>query len=145
MYLGQYTYMLDDKGRLTIPSRYREELPSEVVVTRGMDRCLALYPPRVWQELSDKVTSLPLTNPRGRALRRHFFAPAANLELDRQGRILIPEHLREYAGLDLSSEVLVIGLYNFIELWNPQRWHDQNEQQLAELDEDHGIWEGVGI
>mgnify|MGYP000400851008 CR=1 FL=1 len=98
-----------------------------------------------WQELSDKVTSLPLTSPRGRALRRHFFAPAANLELDRQGRILIPEHLREYAGLDLSSEVLVIGLYNFIELWNPQRWQDQNEQQLAELDEDHGIWEGVDI
>jgi len=129
VYLGQYTYMLDDKGRLTIPSRYREELPSEVVVTRGMDRCLALYPPRVWQELSDKVTSLPLTSPRGRALRRHFFAPAANLELDRQGRILI----------------LVIGLYNFIELWNPQRWQDQNEQQLAELDEDHGIWEGVDI
>lgn len=145
MFLGQFSYTLDSKGRLTIPSRFRDELPAEIVVTRGLDRCLTVYPIDVWEEISRKVTSLPITDPRGRALRRVFFADAVNAELDRQGRVLIPDRLREYAGLDLSSEVVVVGLDRIIELWDPERWNRQNDDQMEIIGEDPAIWESLRI
>jgi MraZ protein len=141
--LGQFTYTLDDKGRLTIPSRFRDELPVNIVVTRGLDRCLTVYPIDVWKEISQKVTSLPYTDPRGRTLRRVFFADAVAVELDKQGRVLIPDRLREHAGLDLSSEVLVVGLDRFIELWDPARWESQNETETA--NGDPALWADLGI
>jgi len=145
MFLGRFTYTLDSKGRLTIPSRFRDGLPTEIVVTRGMDRCLVVYPIDVWKEISGKVTSLSITNPRARSLRRLLFADAINLELDKQGRILIPDRLREYAGLELSSDVLVIGLDSFIELWDTERWQAQNETQMEVLEDDPAIWESLQI
>jgi MraZ protein len=145
MFLGQFSYTLDSKGRLTIPSRFREELPAEIVVTRGLDRCLVVYPIEVWREISQKVTSLPITDPRGRALRRVFFADAADAELDKQGRVLIPDRLREYAGLDLSSEVVIVGLDRFIELWDPARWESQNDNQVEIMTEDPALWEDLQI
>jgi MraZ protein len=145
MFLGQHAYTLDDKGRLTIPARFREELSSEIILTRGLDRCLVVYPIDVWEELSRKVTSLPITDPRGRALRRVFFADAINAELDRQGRILIPERLRAYAGLELSSEVSIVGLDRFIELWSPARWEEENQNQMEIMDEDPALWESLQI
>ena len=111
MFLGQYTYSLDDKGRLTIPSRFREELAGRnIVVTRGLDRCLTIYPIAEWEEIAQKVNALPITDPRGRALRRIFFADAMSAELDHQGRSLIPDRLREYAGLDLTAEIVDRGV-----------------------------------
>jgi MraZ protein len=145
LFLGQFTYTLDNKGRLTIPSRFRDELPIEIVVTRGLDRCLSVYPMDVWKEISQKVTSLPITDPRGRTLRRVFFADAVAAELDKQGRVLIPDRLREYAGLDLTSEVLVVGLDRFIELWDPARWERQNSTQTEVIDEDPALWAGLQI
>jgi MraZ protein len=145
MFLGQFSYTLDSKGRLTIPSRFRDELPAEIVVTRGLDRCLVVYPIDVWEEISQKVTSLPITDPRGRALRRVFFADAVNAELDKQGRILIPDRLREYAGFDLSSEVVIVGLDRFMELWQPERWETQNESQMEIMSEDPALWESLQI
>jgi MraZ protein len=145
MFLGQFSYTLDSKGRLTIPSRFREELPVQIVVTRGLDRCLVVYPIEVWREISQKVTSLPITDPRGRALRRVFFADAADAELDKQGRVLIPDRLREYAGLDLSSEVVIVGLDRFIELWNPARWESQNDSQMEIMTEDPALWDDLQI
>lgn len=145
MFLGQYSYTLDSKGRLTIPSRYREELPVEVVLTRGLDRCLVVYPIDVWEEISQKVTSLPITDPRGRTLRRVFFADAISAELDRQGRMLIPDRLRNYAGLELSSEVAIVGLDRFIELWSPRRWEEVNQSQIDVIDEDPALWENLHI
>ena len=145
MFLGQFSYTLDSKGRLTIPSRFREGLPAEVVVTRGFDRCLAVYPIDVWKEISEKVTSLSITDRRARSLRRQLFADAINLELDRQGRILIPDRLREYAGLDPSSDVVIVGLESFIELWDPERWSVQNSSQMETVDEDPAIWESLQI
>ncbi|MGC9468545.1 MAG: division/cell wall cluster transcriptional repressor MraZ [Anaerolineae bacterium] len=145
MFLGQFSYTLDSKGRLTIPSRFRDELPEQIVITRGLDRCLVVYPIDVWKEISQKVTSLPITDPRGRTLRRVFFADAMDAELDRQGRVLIPDRLREYAGLDLSSEVAIVGLDRFIELWNPDRWEKQNESQEEIMSEDPEIWENLPI
>jgi MraZ protein len=145
MLLGQYAYTLDSKGRLTVPSRFRDELPPEVVVTRGLDRCLVVYPLDVWEEIAQKVTSLPITDPRGRALRRVFFADAINVELDRQGRILVPDRLREYAGLDLSSEVVIVGLDRFLELWDPERWEQDNDQRMKVMEEDPALWENLQI
>ncbi len=145
MFLGQFSYKLDSKGRLTIPSRYREELPTEIVVTRGMDRCLAVYPIDGWKVMSEKVTSLPITDPRARSLRRQLFADAINLELDRQGRILIPDRLREYAGLELSSDVVIVGLDSFVELWDPERWRIQNDSQMETLEDETAVWESLRI
>ena len=145
MLLGQFSYTLDSKGRLTIPSRFREELTVEIVVTRGLDRCLTVYPIEVWREISRKVTSLPITDPRGRALRRVFFADAVDAELDKQGRVLIPDRLREYAGLDLSSEVVIVGLDRFIELWDPNRWESQNDNQIEIMGEDPALWDNLQI
>lgn len=129
MFLGRYAHTLDAKGRLAIPARFREELAGGVVLTRGIDRCLALYPMSSWIPLAEKVNALPITDPDARAFRRMVFAEAVNLELDGQGRILVPPELRQYAGLD--REAYVVGVHSSIEIWNPVRW----QEQLAAIDE----------
>ncbi len=146
MFLGQYTYSVDDKGRLTIPSRFRDELGGRnIVITRGLDRCLTIYPLDVWDEIAQKVNALPITDPRGRALRRIFFADAMNVELDRQGRVLVPDRLREYAGFELSAEIVIVGLDRFLEVWTPQRWEEANVHQAEMMDEDPALWENLKI
>lgn len=122
MFLGRHTHNLDAKGRLAIPARYREALASGVVLTRGIDRCLALYPMDAWLPLAQKVSALPLTDADARNFRRMVFAEATDLGLDGQGRILIPPDLRRYAGLE--REALVVGVDTSIEIWSPQRWDD---------------------
>jgi MraZ protein len=145
MFLGHHVYTLDSKGRLTIPSRFREELTGGIVVTRGLDRCLAIYPMEIWEEIAQKVNALPITSPQGRALRRIFFADALDVELDRQGRILVPERLREYAGLTTSSEAVVVGLNRFMELWEPEAWQAQNDHQTEMMEENPTLWENLPI
>lgn len=145
MFLGQYTYTLDGKGRLTIPARFREEFTGAAVVTRGLDHCLTIYPLTVWEEIAQKVNALPITDPRGRALRRIFFADAMNATLDHQGRVLLPDRLREYAGVDLNAEVVIVGLDRFLELWSPQRWEEANARQIEMMDEDPALWENLQI
>ena len=144
MFLGQYSYTLDSKGRLIIPARYREHLQGEVVVTRGLDRCITVYPINVWEEISQKVTALPITDRRGRMLRRIFFADANKIELDRQGRILLPDRLREYAGLATGAEVSIVGLDRFIEIWEPEQWQ-KNEEQTEFMAGDPEIWQDVNL
>ncbi len=146
MFLGQYTHALDDKGRLTIPSRFRDDLAGRnVIITRGLDRCLTVYPMAVWEEIAQKVNALPITDPRGRALRRIFFADATDAELDRQGRVLVPDRLREYAGLEPAAEAVIVGLDRFIEVWSPQRWEEANAHQMELMDEDPALWENLHI
>ena len=145
MFLGQHTYTLDPKGRLTIPSRFREGLTDGVVVTRGLDRCLTVYPLEVWEEIAQKVNALPITSPQGRALRRLFFADASDAVPDRQGRILLPDRLREYAGIPPTSEVVVVGLDRFLELWNPKRWIEENARELEMMEDDPALWEKLQV
>ncbi len=145
MFLGQYAYTLDSKGRLIIPSRFREELAEGLVITRGLDRCLSLYPLDVWREIARKVNELPITSAQGRALRRLFFADAADVSLDSQGRMLVPERLREYAALILSHEVVVVGLDRYMELWSPSQWEVQNTEQLEMMKENPALWENLKI
>lgn len=141
MFLGQYEHTIDAKGRMALPARYRERLASGVVVTRGFDACLLVYPLEQWTPLAERVASLSISDPDVRALRRLLFADAADLDLDRQGRILLPASLRNYAGLD--REAVVVGMHSFIEIWSPEAWSQQRDslereglavaERLAEL------------
>jgi MraZ protein len=130
MFLGRFAHSLDAKGRLAIPARFRDDLAGGIVLTRGIDRCLALYPMATWLPLAEKVSALPITDPDARSFRRMVFAEASHLELDGQGRILLPPDLRRYAELD--REAYVIGVNTSIEIWSPERW----EAQMALIDQD---------
>lgn len=122
MFWGEYAHQLDSKGRLIIPARYRTHLDEGAILTRGIDRNLVIYPRDVWDVISAQLNDMPITNPTARALRRLLFSGAVELSLDRQGRVLIPAYLRQYA--TLNGEVLVIGMETFVEIWHPQSWHE---------------------
>ena len=126
MFLGEFEHTMDDKGRLAIPSRFREELGDGVVVTRGFDRCLMGFPRAVWERLAQQVSSLSLGQGEARNLRRLLFSGAADIMLDKQGRILIPQNLREYA--ELGDQVIVAGLNTHFEIWANERWNQVLEQ-----------------
>ncbi|MCS7051631.1 MAG: division/cell wall cluster transcriptional repressor MraZ [Thermomicrobium sp.] len=130
MFLGRYTHAIDDKGRLAIPARFREAFRGQGVLTRGIDRCLTLYPMSSWQPLAEKVSALSISDPDARAFRRMVFAEATVVEFDRQGRILLPPELREYAGLE--REAIVVGVHSYIEIWSPEGWATQAELLAAE-------------
>ena len=124
MFYGRFAHSIDDKGRLILPSKARLELGLAVYVTRGIDRCLYLYPRSEWERLSQKIRQLPLTNQDARQFRRFFYGEAAELEVDKQGRILLPGYLREYA--NLASEVVLIGAEDHLELWNADAYKQEN-------------------
>jgi MraZ protein len=121
MFLGEYTHTLDDKGRLTLPAKYRVELAVGLVVTRGIDKCLFVFPMPEWQTLSGKLSALPLTDPQAREFQRLIFSGANDTELDKQGRVLLPQYLRDYAGL--HGDVIVAGLNTHMEIWAPDAWN----------------------
>jgi MraZ protein len=123
VFLGRYEHTIDSKGRLAVPARYRPALERGLVITRGIDRCLTIYPMAAWETLAEKVNALPIADPNARALRRLFFAEASDAELDRQGRIIVPSALRTYAGLD--DVAIIVGMNTAIEVWSPTRWNEQ--------------------
>lgn len=141
MFLGRHTHNIDAKGRLALPARYRDQLEEGVVVTRGFDPCLLVYPMASWQPLAEQVSALSISDPDVRKLRRMLFAEAADAQLDKQGRILIPTTLRDFAQLD--REAVVVGMDSFIEIWSPSGWAAQSDaldregaaiaERLAEL------------
>lgn len=121
MFLGEYAHTIDDKGRLTLPAKYRAELAAGVVVTRGIDKCLFVFPMEQWKKLAEQVSALPLTDPYAREFRRLIFSGATDTELDKQGRMLLPQYLRDYAALD--GNVIVAGLDTHMEIWTPEAWN----------------------
>lgn len=127
MFLGEYTHTLDDKGRLIIPAKFRDQLERGLVITRGLDGCLFVFTHDDWQRLTEILAEkLPFTQGAARQLSRFLFAGADDTTMDRQGRILIPPYLREYA--QLESEVVIAGSNTRLELWNPQRWREAMAQ-----------------
>jgi len=122
MFLGRFAHNLDAKGRLAIPARFRAVLEDGVVLTRGIDRCVTAYPMPDWNDLAEKISALSMTDPNARQFRRMMFAEAANLDLDGQGRIVLPAALREFAGID--REVVVVGVNSSFEIWSPERWRE---------------------
>jgi MraZ protein len=133
MFLGEFVHTIDSKGRLAIPARFRSALDEGLVVTRGIDRCLAIYPMQEWRRLAERVSALPMANRRARAFRRLVFAAACHCVPDKQGRVLIPPRLREYAGLD--GEVFVTGLNTYAEVWNPALWVAERERVEGDGDD----------
>ena len=136
MFLGEYQHSIDDKGRLIIPAKFREALGTEFIVTRGLDNCLFIYPVEEWQQLEQKLKSLPMMKADARAFARFFFSGAAECEWDKQGRVNVPSHLREYAKLD--KECIVIGVSNRVEIWDKATWEQytvQSQQSVNEIAE----------
>ena len=142
MFLGEFIHTIDEKGRLTVPAKFRADLAAGLVVTRGIDRCLAIYPMEEWRRLAGQVSALPMTDRRARAFRRLVFANASDAIPDKQGRVLIPPRLREYAGLD--GEVVVTGLNTYIEVWNPDSWGEERERVEGDGADIEG-WAALGI
>ena len=121
MFLGEFQHTVDQKGRLAIPAKFREELADGAVVTRGLDKCLVIYPGSEWASLAERVSRLPQTQPNVRTLSRLLFSGAVDLSLDSQGRTILPQYLRTYAGI--AANVAVIGLYQRIEVWGLEEWN----------------------
>ena len=120
MLLGEFKHNLDTKGRMAIPAKFRDKLEAGAIITRGIDNCLFVFANNEWEVLAKKLVALPLAQANSRAFARLMLAGATDVELDNQGRILIPDYLRKYAGL--SKSVVVAGLYNRIEIWDEAAW-----------------------
>lgn len=125
MFMSEYNHTVDAKGRLIIPSKFRETLGEEFVVSKGMDGCLFVYANDDWNAFEQKLTSLPLINKEARQFARFFLAGAAQVELDKQGRILLPAGLRDFA--DLDKDVVLVGVGSRIEIWSKEKWDAMNE------------------
>lgn len=120
MFLGEYTYSIDDKKRLAIPAKFRQALNKKAIITRGLDNCLFLYPAGEWEKLAKKLSQLPLSQADARGFARIMLAGAMEVSLDRLGRILIPDYLKKYASL--QKKVVIAGLYNRVEIWDEKNW-----------------------
>lgn len=129
--MGQYNHTIDVKGRLIVPSKYRDILGDEFVVTKGLDGCLFVYDNAEWQAFEKKLKELPLNNTDARKFTRYFLAGAATAEVDKQGRILIPSVLREFAGLE--KDVTLIGVGSRVEIWSTDRY--EGNVSCEEMDE----------
>ena len=128
MFIGEYQHSLDSKNRIIVPSKLREELGSKFVITKGLDGCLYAYPLDEWKKLEDKMKTLPLTNKDARAFVRFFFSGACEVEIDKQGRGLIPQNLKEYAAIE--KEIVSIGVLQRVEIWSKERWNEYNESDI---------------
>ncbi len=122
MFIGEYEHSVDEKGRLVLPSKFRALLADGCVVTKGQEGCLYILPRAEWETMAADVSSLPLTDRRGRNWGRIFFGSSEELSVDKQGRVMVPAKLRQWAGVD--REVAVVGVNTRIELWEPQKWAD---------------------
>ncbi|PIZ88254.1 MAG: cell division/cell wall cluster transcriptional repressor MraZ [Candidatus Nealsonbacteria bacterium CG_4_10_14_0_2_um_filter_39_15] len=121
MFIGEYRHTIDTKKRLALPAKFRKELGKTVVITRGLDSCLIVYPLKEWRVMSDKLGKLPLSQTEARGFARVMLSGAMAVGVDGLGRVLIPEYLKGYAGL--KKNVIICGLYNRLEIWDAQKWN----------------------
>jgi len=121
MFIGEYSHNLDEKGRVAVPAKFRSLLKGGAVATRGLDNCLFLYTKKEWQELAIKLSKLPISQANTRAFSRLMLAGAMDVDFDNQGRIMLPEYLRKFAGL--KKKLIIAGLYNRLEIWDEATWN----------------------
>ncbi|PJK17952.1 cell division/cell wall cluster transcriptional repressor MraZ [Chryseomicrobium excrementi] len=136
MFMGEYQHSLDAKGRLIVPAKFREHLEGSFVITRGLDQCLFGYPMEEWRKLEEKLKELPLTKKDARAFTRFFFSGATEVEIDKQGRIMLPANLREYAKME--KECVVLGVSSRFEIWAKDAWDgyaEESEESFNEIAE----------
>lgn len=128
MFIGEYQHSLDEKSRVIIPSKYRERLGNEFVLTKGLDGCLFIYPLSEWVIFEQKLKNLPLTNTNARKFVRFFLSGAVECTLDKQGRILIPNSLKVYS--EIKKDIVFIGMGNHIEIWSKSKWDTYNDEEV---------------
>jgi MraZ protein len=136
MFIGEYSHNLDDKGRLAIPIKFRRDLTKGAVVTRGLDNCLFLYTKSEWEKLAGKLAALPISQANSRAFARLMLAGAMDVPMDKQGRVILPEYLRNFAGIKKAT--IIAGLYNRLELWDETSWQNyknSTEKESSEIAE----------
>jgi len=141
--LGQYNHNIDEKGRVSVPAKFREELGMSFIVTKGLDNCLFAYSKEEWSKFEEKLKTLPLTNPNARNFIRFFFSGATECEIDKQGRINLPQNLRDYA--ELTKEVTVIGVSTRVEIWNRDKWNSYTSDENMDVDDIASKMSELGI
>ncbi len=143
MFIGEYSHTIDNKGRMAVPVKMRAKLADGAVVTKGLDACLFIYPKSEWDIMAKKLAGLPISDKKARAFSRMMLAGAMEVEFDKQGRVLLPSYLREYASL--NSKAVVAGLYNRVEIWNEKNWNKYKAESNADSDEVSEHLSGLGI
>lgn len=132
MLIGEYLHTIDQKGRISVPSKFRKDLGTQLVLTRGLDKCLFLYPSGEWKELAEKLAKLPWGKAENRSFVRTMIAGATDVEIDALGRILIPDYLKVYARITESA--VIVGLYSRVEIWSPDLWANYSEIQRDNIE-----------
>ena len=136
MFIGEFNHNLDEKGRLSVPAKFRGELATGCILTRGLDGCLWLYTKEEWTKIAEEIAKLPVTSKNARSFSRFILSGAMDLELDKAGRINLPKYLADYAGV--KSKVVVTGMQNRLELWSGEKWEEfkkgmeENSDEVAE-------------
>jgi MraZ protein len=143
MFIGEFKHSIDDKGRVAIPAKFRETFKIGAIVTRGLDRCLFVFEKKEWDALAEKIKSLPISQANSRAFSRLMLGGAMEVNLDVQGRILLPDYLREYSGL--QKQAVIAGLYNRLEIWDEESWRKYKEKTEASSEDIAENLEGLGI
>jgi len=143
MLIGQYEHTIDSKKRLALPAKFRGELGDKVIITRGVDGCLFVYTEQEWQTASQKWSALTLTQTEARSFARMMLAGAMEVGLDKLGRILVPDYLKEYAGL--NKNVVICGLSNRLEIWDADKWETYKQEAEKGVDEIVSKLGGLGI
>lgn len=128
MFIGEYQHALDIKNRMIVPAKLRDGLGNRFVITKGLDGCLYAYPTQEWKILEEKLKMLPITNKDARSFVRFFFSGACEIETDKQGRGLIPQNLKEYAGIE--KEIVSIGVLSRVEIWSKEKWVKYNDSDI---------------
>lgn len=136
MFIGEYSYKVDEKGRLSVPAKFRDQLATGCILTRGLDKCLWLYTAEEWEKVAGSVSELPITQKDARSFSRFILSGAMDLKLDRTGRINLPKYLADYAGI--KNKVVVIGMHHRLEIWAEEKWNsfkeemEKNSEEVAE-------------
>lgn len=144
MFVGEYQHSLDVKGRIIIPAKLREGLGTRFMATKGLDNCIFLYPMEEWENIEAKVRSLPFTRADVRSFARFFFSGASEMEIDKQGRIVLPGNLREYAGIEKDLFIIGVGASR-VEIWDTGRWLEYNQQAAASYETIAENLDGLGF
>lgn len=136
MFIGEYSHSLDEKGRMSVPAKFRDELAKGLILTRGLDGCLWLYTEAEWEKIAEQVSELPITQKNARSFGRFILSGAMDLKLDKVGRVNVPKYLADYAGI--KNKVVVTGMHNRLEIWAEEKWSEfkkemeSNSEEVAE-------------
>lgn len=129
MFIGEYQHSIDAKGRVIIPAKFRDELGDKFILTRGLDNCLFIFPQEEWEKFEEKLLNLPVASKDARAFVRYFFSSAVECEIDKQGRLTVPQNLKDHARIE--KEIVTIGVMSRVEIWSKHEWESYGDENLG--------------